>query len=329
MTLREIVYLDRVRVESYISQLAGGVVVETSESTTDSQQHSAKLGISTPILRVDLGRDAGEAGTQSVKMIPAHAALTTLESLLKSHSLLADAGTTTVVPGQVAYFHGDATFESWGLLASLADSVQGVATLGAKIYSAQYGTKTVNDLNQRLKQLEALIKRYKNNEEAVAAPRRELRDAVLKTGWLSIVSGNYINDAKDIVRLFFQDQNHVRISSGGKTFVGLMRRDNLVGSTMEEILFDYGSKPKVAFGAIFYVTEFGRAEAMTVDDFKERFGNMGGPPLSFALLQSAIRTVGTAVLELAEEIRRPAGENAAFVVPLALFREIRHSGGTA
>ena len=44
---------------------------------------------------------------------------------------------------------------------------------------------------------------------------------------------------------------------------------------------------------------------------------------SLAFVQQAIREVGGLVLDLAEEIRRPIGPDAAFVVPLALFREIR------
>jgi hypothetical protein len=107
--------------------------------------------------------------------------------------------------------------------------------------------------------------------------------------------------------------------------VGLLRKENLVGSTMEELLFNYGSKPQASFGALFYVTEFGREDSFDPSAFVSRIPDFKGKAFSFGLVQTLIREVGSFMLECAEELRRPVGENAAFIVPLAIYREIRSS----
>lgn len=323
MALREIIYLDRVRVESYISQMAGRVTVQESAAASDGEKLSGQIGAEFGFAKFGVSGERNTGGTRTTTTIPAHAVLATLETLLESNGMVVDAGATTVLPGQIATFRGDATFESWGLLASLADSVQGVATLAAKIYSLTQGTAHVKELRQQLEQLEKLMRKTRGDLSVGDVQTRLSSGIKAPLVALSIVDGKYINDVKDVVKLFFQDQNHIRLASRGKTFVGLLRRDSLVGSTMEEMLFDYGSAPKASFGALFYLAEFGHAETIVAEEFKARMAALGGRPVSFSLVQEAIREVGTILLQLAEELRRPIGENAAFMIPLAVYREIR------
>lgn len=323
MKLREIIYLDRVRVESYISQLSGSLTVQEATASANNDKTGTQFGADLSVVKFGVSEEAGAGTTRTKTAIPAHAILAILEKLLEEHGMLVDATKTLAAPGEIATFTGEATFESWGLLASLADSVQGVATLGAKIYSATRGQDDVKTIRENLSMLEKLIKKNRGHQAVVSEATSALASAInTPLSWLSVVDGKYINDVKDVVKLFFQDQNHIRLASHNKTFVGLLRREGLVGSTMEEMLFDYGSAPKVRFGALFYVAEFGRDETFDAEHIKARFEGLGGRSFSFSLVQEAIRKVGTVLLEAAEELRRPIGENASFVVPLAVYREI-------
>jgi hypothetical protein len=128
---------------------------------------------------------------------------------------------------------------------------------------------------------------------------------------------------KEIVKLFFRDQNLVRISTHFGTFVGLLRRDCFIGGTTDESLFTYGSRPTTAFTALLYVAELGRDKELSQDDLNTRLQTIVGRTLTLGTLQSAIREMGSAILEYAEELRRPVGGKAVFVIPLAIYREVK------
>jgi hypothetical protein len=322
MSLREIIYLDRTRVESYLSQLVGGLTVSEDVASEKSQKLTGEVRAGVKFIEFSAGGERADGTTSTSTRVPAHAILATLEQALQSQGLLLDATTATVLPGHLAVLRGDATFESWGMLASVADSVQGIAQLAAKIYLMTRGTSDFKALRQQLDYLDKLTKSHRG-----PAPSSEQRTALASAigkvhTLLSIVEDRYIDDAKGIVKLFFQDQNHVRLTAKGKTYVGLMRRENLVGSTMEELLFDYGGKPQHSFGALFYVAEFGRDQSLSADDLTARFTNFKDSEFSFGMIQRAIRDVGTFLLDCAEELRRPTGTEAAFIVPLAIYREV-------
>lgn len=322
-TLREIVYLDRERVHSYTSQLDDGLTTELS--STAAQRSGLTGGVEAALgpVNFQVGAERGADTSTQVTRIPAHAVLATLESSLTRERLLRDAAETLVLPGQIGRLTGDATFESWGLLASLADSVQGIATLGAKIYRSTRGQRDLQTLKRQVAELERLLK-LKTDSVITAEHHNKLAQTVgMANTVLGVIDGGYIENVKEVVKLFFQDQNHFRISSANKSFVGLLRRENFVGSTMEELLFSYGSQPKVAFSALFYVTELARNDVFDPARLPNRMAHLQGKPFSFGVLQEAIRDIGTAILECAEELRRPTGEESAFIVPLAVYREVR------
>lgn len=172
MSLREIVYLDRVRVESYISQMAGGITVQEAAAASGGEKQTGQIGADLSFLKFGVAGERNAGTTRTITMVPAHAALAKLEELLEAQRMVVNATTTTVIPGQIARFRGDATFESWGLLASLADSVQGVATLGAKIYSATRGQTDVKALRQQLDQLEKLVRKNRGETAGASQGRR-------------------------------------------------------------------------------------------------------------------------------------------------------------
>jgi hypothetical protein len=122
MALRELLYFDRERIESYISQLAGGLTVQESTQQTGSEKLSGGLKASIKILELQSGAEQSATSASTTTRVPAHAILDYLEALLCEAHMLADAGNHLVLPGQIATMRGDATFESWGLLAELADS---------------------------------------------------------------------------------------------------------------------------------------------------------------------------------------------------------------
>jgi|GEM_PF-6247909 len=323
MSLREIIYLDRDRIESYISQLAGGLTVQESAEATEDQKILGGIKAGIKVVDFESVAEKSTSDTTSSMRVPAHAILSTLEDLLQRKSLVADATCGAVVPGQIARLRGDATFESWGLLASLADSIQGIATLSAKIYGVTRAADDLKVLRARLSEIEKVTRQQ--GAASTEGTRKALgREITTRSAMLEVIDGKYIEDVKEVIRLFFQDQNQFRIAApGGPAFVGLLRREHLVGSSMEEILFNYGSKPQVSFEALFYVAELGRADTFNLEDVAKRFPNMEGRQFSFGLLQTLIREVGSVLLELAEELRRPVAEETAFMVPLAIYREIR------
>lgn len=321
--LREIVYLDQERVHSYVSQLGEGLTVE--ESAQGSKNSTLTGGVAAGLgpAHFNVGATRGSGDILTTTRVPAHAVLRRLEELLEENALLVQASAATILPGQIGHVRGDATFESWSLLAELADSVQGVALLAAKIHAATSGKVTFQELQKRMRELEKLVKKNGMRTEHDGAIQA-LGTAVGKyTLPLAIVFDGYINDAKDVVKLFFQNQNHVRIVAKDKTYVGLLRRENLIGATMEEVLFSYGAKPKQSFDMLFYVAEFGRDDTFEMDDLTSRLTTIAAGGFSFGRFQEMIRAVGSAILDLAEEVRRPTGENSAFVVPLAIYRTIR------
>ncbi len=327
MPLRELIYLDRERVESYVSQLSGGVTVEVVSSTSNDRAASGRIKAGVKFIELEAAANKGSARGLTSTRVPAHAILATLEELLCRDGLLVDARSNDVSPGQIAFVVGDTTFESWEILATLADSIQGIATLAAKLYGAHKGNAEAAEIRQMLAQLDKLLKRYGPKSEFDEA-KEQLASRVsrLKTGY-EIVDSGYIDDVRNIIKLFFQDQNHVRIATDGSTFVGLLRRDGLVGSTMEELLFTYGSKPSLPFTAIFYVAEPGRDEGIRLEDLSDRLMAVAGGPASFATLQEPIRQFGSCLLESAEDLRRPIGTNTILVVPLAIYREIEPPAG--
>lgn len=321
--LREIVYLDRERINSYLSQLAGGLTVQETSQDSTAESMSGSVKASIKVLEFQVGGEKATGAESVITRIPAHAILSTFEQILEDQSMLVDARGSTILPGQLCRLTADATFESWGMLASLADSIQGIAAIAAKIYSATKGEATLQTLKTQTKELERHLKRTPGSPESKAALAR-LVPAVSKINLLlSIVEGRYIDDAKEVIKLFFQDQNHVRFAVGDTNFVGLLRAENLVSSTMAELLFTYGSRPMGSFGAIFYIAELGSHHGLVPATLAARFADLASGEFPLSNARKAIREVGTLLLDCAEELRRPEAEDAVFIVPLAVFRDIR------
>src|SRR5437870_3731545 len=112
MALREILYLDRPRVESYISQLTGALPVQESTSSTETKKGTGSVGMDLKVIKVEGSRGTDTAVLQTSTAVPAHAVLAKLEALLDEQQLVVDAAKSTVLPGQIARLRGDATFES-------------------------------------------------------------------------------------------------------------------------------------------------------------------------------------------------------------------------
>lgn len=55
MKLREIIYLDRTRVDSYISQLAGTLTLQESASTSKTQKGSGAVSVDLIVAKVEGG----------------------------------------------------------------------------------------------------------------------------------------------------------------------------------------------------------------------------------------------------------------------------------
>jgi hypothetical protein len=323
MQLREIVYLDGERVDSYISQLAGGLTVEESAQTSTQGRLSGSVKASIKVVEFQVGAEQGSGAEAVIKRVPAHAKLSTLEQLLESASMITDPHASTPLPGQICRLSADATFESWGLLASLADSIQGLASLGLGIYSATRGEQTLRSLQQQLKELERVLKKRPNDAAARTAVATLGAQVSKLTIFASMVEGRQIEDVKEIVKLFFQNQNHIRLSTKERTFVGLLRSEHLVGCTMNELVFTYGSRPMGTFEALFYVSELGTGQELDPAQIGARFVSIAQQGLPFTTLRETIRQVGTLLLECAEQLRRPDAADAVFMVPLAVFRTIR------
>lgn len=320
--IREIVYLDRERIESYLSQLRGSLVVQSSQTSGGEKGVSGKLGFRTPVGEIGVGAEGSEHQAKTVTNVPAHAILTELEDLLAEYDLLSDAGEATPCPGQLAKVRGDTTFESWELLASLTDSIQGVADFAVKLWG-----KSRSDVRQQIDAAEKRLRKSSGVDSEAAATLKSLRPVSIL---LTAIEDQYLGDIKKVIKLFFQDQNHVRVIVGGRTFVGLLRRENLVASSMEELMFSYGTKPSASFDVLFLMAEYGgERDMMDSTEIAARFSGFKDAKPSLGYVQSVIREVGGLILEFAEELRRPGVGTTAFIVPLAVCREIKPKADVA
>lgn len=330
-SLRDIIYLDRVRVESFVSQLAGGLTIQEGSGAKAEEMLEGGVGANIGVVKFSVGGKEAHATTLSTTRIPAYAILGTVEAALNDADLLKSPG-PAVLPGHILKAPGEMTLESWGLLASLADNLQGAGLLGAKVYSRTRGEKDMNQMRQELRALEKALKR-KPGQALAASPdeKANRQEALAKklgqiSAWFEILTDGYIDDVKEIIKLFFQDQHHIRLKtttdSSSVTLIGLLRDDGLVGSTMEELIFAYGARPSTGFTMLAQVTESARAEQVDLNQLSERFAALRDPTPSLGLIQRGIRVLGGTILEIAEELRRPAAEDLVFVVPLAVYREV-------
>ncbi|HFE47336.1 MAG TPA: hypothetical protein ENJ18_17925, partial [Nannocystis exedens] len=152
--LRDIIYLDRVRVESFVSQLAGGLTIDERIEEKTEETLDGRLGADLGFVTFSVGGKKARATTLSTTTIPAYAILKTLETALRDADLLKKPEQKSILPGQIVQASGEMTLESWGLLASLVDNLQGAGLLGAKVYSRMRGKQEIRDLRRELKDLE-------------------------------------------------------------------------------------------------------------------------------------------------------------------------------
>lgn len=128
MPLREILYLDRDRVDSYISQLAGGVIVRESLQSTDAEKLSGKVKASIKVVEFEVGGEKSTGSTTALTRIPAHAILSTLEQLLESSAMLVDVNAEGILPGQLGRVPGRASENLCFLTSSCSPSPKEKAT---------------------------------------------------------------------------------------------------------------------------------------------------------------------------------------------------------
>ncbi|WP_052546249.1 DUF6414 family protein [Enhygromyxa salina] len=325
--LRDIVYLDRVRIESYLSQLAGGLTVQEAVSTQSGEDINAGFGANAGIVAISVGGKKMNATSVATTRMPAYAIVQMLESELVEEGLLKE-DCCNLLPGQIVRVRGEMTLESWGLLASLADSAQGAGTLATKVYSKTKSNADLEDIRRELKALESAAKQKSGGQKLTRQEQQQRTAALAKrvgnvSMWRDIVTDGYIDDVKEIIKLFFQDQHHIRLAADETILVGLLREDGLVGSTMEELLFAYGTRPSTDFTILAQIAEVGRADPVNVTEIPARMNACIDPGDPIGTIQKIIREVGKVILQIAEELRRPSGEDMCFVVPLAMYREIR------
>src|SRR5690606_35862748 len=148
-----------------------------------------KVKASIKVVEFEVGGETAGANTTTHTKIPAHAILSTLERLLEESHMLVDASKGTILPGQIGRIRGDATFESWSLLASLADSIQGIATLAAKIYGAIQGADDLKTLRNRISQIEQLQRKNAGDPNLPNIKSALARDVKTRHAALAVVDG--------------------------------------------------------------------------------------------------------------------------------------------